>query len=52
MGKKCDSNQWWNKEFRCECTKYHVCEKGYIWSPSKCICENGKYLVLLYYIKY
>ena len=41
---KCDSDKWWNKEFRCECTKYHVCEKDYIWSPSTCICENGKYL--------
>ena len=22
-----------------------VCAKDYIWNPSKCSCENGKYLV-------
>ena len=22
----------------------HVCEKDNIWNPSKCVCENGKYL--------
>ena len=22
----------------------HDCEKDYVWNPSKCICENGKYL--------
>ena len=24
--------------------KTHLCEKEYAWSPSKCACENGKYL--------
>ena len=24
--------------------KIYVSEKDYIWNPSKCICENGKYL--------
>ena len=24
--------------------KIHVCEKDYVLNPSKCICENGKYL--------
>ena len=44
-GKKCNSNQRWNKnKCRCECKKDHVCEKGYLWNTSKCICTNGKYL--------
>ena len=30
-GKKCDSDQWWNKDkCQCQCTKRHVCEKDYI----------------------
>ena len=24
--------------------KHHICEKKYVWNPSTCICENGKYL--------
>ena len=24
--------------------KIHVCEKCSVYNPSKCICENGKYL--------
>ena len=24
--------------------KIHVCEKCCVYNPSKCICENGKYL--------
>ena len=37
--------QWWNKDICwCECKKYHVCKKGYVWNPSTCNCENGKYL--------
>ena len=44
-GKKYNSDQWWNNEkCRCECKKYHVCEKDYIWNPSACSCENRKYL--------
>ena len=26
-----------------ECKKIHVCEKDYVWNPSKCIFENRKY---------
>ena len=22
----------------------YICEKEYLWNPSTCICENGKYL--------
>ena len=44
-GKKCNLNQWSNsKKCRCKCKKTHICEKEYIWKPSKCICENEKYL--------
>ena len=25
--------------------KKHICEEDYIWNPSTCSCENGKYLV-------
>ena len=25
-------------------SKNHVSEKDYIWNPSTCTCENGKYL--------
>ena len=42
---KCKWNQWWNNnKCRCECKKIHVWEKEYVWNPSTCICENGKYL--------
>ena len=38
-GKKCNSNQWWNKDkCLCECKKCHVCEKDYVWNPSTCNC--------------
>ena len=44
-GRKYNSDQWWNNDkFWCECIKHHVCEKDYIWNPSTCNCENGKYL--------
>ena len=36
-----------NNKRQCECKnprKNHDREKDYIWNPSKCICENGKYL--------
>ena len=26
-----------------KCKKYHICENDYIWNPSICNCENGKY---------
>ena len=42
--KKCNSDQWWNNEkYWCECKKRHICEKDYIWNPTTCSCENGKY---------
>ena len=45
MGKKCNSNQWWNNnKCRCDCKKIHECEKDYVWNPAACNCENGKYL--------
>ena len=45
MGKKCNSDQWWNNDkCWCESNKLHVCEKGYVWNPDTCSCENGKYL--------
>ena len=44
-GKKINTNQWWNNDkCQCECKKRRVCEKDYIWNPSACSCENGKYL--------
>ena len=33
-----------NNKCRCECKKVNVCEKDYVWNPSKCVCENGKHL--------
>ena len=43
-GRNYNSHQWWNNnKCRCQCKK-HICEKDYIWNPSTCICENGKYL--------
>ena len=45
MGKKCNLNQWWNKD-KCQCKgkKNHTCQKDYIWNPATCNCEIGKYL--------
>ena len=41
---KCNSDQWWNNDkFLCECKKLHIYEKGYIWNPATCSCQNGKY---------
>ena len=28
-------------------TKCHVCEKNYVWNPTTCSCESGKYLVCI-----
>ena len=37
MGKKCNSNQWWNNDkCRCECKKRHVCEKDCVWNRPTC----------------
>ena len=44
-GTKCNSDQSWNNDkCRCECKKHHVCEKNYVWTPTTCSCQNGKYL--------
>ena len=41
-GRKCNSNQWWNKDkCQCEYKKHHICEKDYIWNPATCSCKNG-----------
>ena len=29
---------------QCECKHCHKCKKDYSWNPSKCICDNRKYL--------
>ena len=36
--------KWNNNKCRCECTKHHICEKGDIWNPGSCSCENGNNL--------
>ena len=44
-GRKCNSNQWWNSnQCRCECKKHNVCKKYYVWNPTTCNRDNGKYL--------
>ena len=44
-GRKCNSNQKWNKDkCECECKEDNICEKDYIWNPATCISKNGKYL--------
>ena len=44
-GRKCNSNQWRNKDkCQCECKKHHIREKDDIWNPTTCSCENAKYL--------
>ena len=44
-GRKRNSNQYWiNDKCWCESKKHHVCERDYVWNPSTCSCENGKYL--------
>ena len=41
----CNSNQKWNNKIcQCQCKNYHKCNKYYSWKPSRCICENSKYL--------
>ena len=41
----CNSNLKWNNETcQCEYKNYHTYKNDYSWNPSKCICENGKYL--------
>ena len=44
-GRNCNSDKCWNSDkYRCECKKWLVCEKNYVWNPATCNCENGKYL--------
>ena len=41
----CNSKQKWsNKTCHYECKNYRKCKENYNWNPSKCICENSKYL--------
>ena len=44
MGKKCNTDQWWNNKCWCECKKHHVCKKDYVWNSTTCNCANRKYL--------
>ena len=43
-GRNCNSDQWNDDKCWCECKKRHVYEKGHVWNPATCNCENGKYL--------
>ena len=47
-GPKYNSNQNCSQQlYLCECKnslKHHVCEKDHVWNPSKCACENWKFL--------
>ena len=44
----CNSNQKWNnKTCQWECTNYHKWEKDYRCNPTRCICENSKYLKII-----
>ena len=27
--------------------EHNACEKDYVWNPSGCICENGKYIATI-----
>ena len=48
MKGKFNSNQWWNcNKCWCEGKKNNVCEKDFVWNPSKRICENGTYLATI-----
>ena len=41
-GKTCNSDQWWNNN-KCPYEYKRLCDKDYVWNPSTCTCENGKY---------
>ena len=44
-GRKCNSNQKWNKDQCCrECKKHNINEKDHILNPVTFRCKNGKYL--------
>ena len=48
-GAKYNSNQWRNNDkYCCECKKRQICEKYYVWNPSTCIYEIGKYLAKIH----
>ena len=39
------TNQKWNNDkCRCECKKYQIFEKAYIWNPASSSYKNSKYL--------
>ena len=42
--KKCNSDQWWNKNTCWWVSKTSCMWKYYIWNPATCRCKNGKYL--------
>ena len=45
MERKCNSDQWWNKDkYLYECKNCHVCQKDSIWNLATYSCQNGKYL--------
>ena len=45
MGKKCNSDHWWNNDkCGCEGKKRHVCEKDCVWNPRTCSYEKENYL--------
>ena len=42
-GRNFNSDQWPNNDkCQCECEKFHVRKKDYVWNPT-CNCENVKY---------
>ena len=44
-GSKYNSAQKWNNDnYMCECKHCQTYNENYIWDPTICICENGKYL--------
>ena len=44
-GTKFNSNQWWNNDkCWCDCKKYLIFGKDYVWNPATYNCKNGKYL--------
>ena len=38
-GRKCNSNQKWNKD-KCKNKKHCMCKEDYIWNPATCSCQN------------
>ena len=52
----CNSKQQWNEDkYRCECKELidkGVCDKGFIFNPSNCECECGKFCDIGEYLDY